>query len=199
MIKNLSLFVICTVLMCFSNLFSENIDEYVSRKIKENLSSPCMDKTMNCFTEIGSNEVASLVLLGMYSLGDERLKESAKLSTVSIAGATLTCALIKFTVNRERPCGSSGRFNSSFPSGHATGAFAFTYVMGKRYPKIAIPLYLTASTIAFSRVYNEKHYLSDVVAGSILGLAAGWVVMKNEKTILKIGMKNGQTILKIEF
>jgi undecaprenyl-diphosphatase len=58
--------------------------------------------------------------------------------------------------------------------------------MSKRHPKAAIPLYLTASTIAFSRVYLGRHYVSDVIAGSILGIAAGWLVMKNENSLLKV-------------
>ncbi|TES93151.1 MAG: phosphatase PAP2 family protein [Candidatus Cloacimonadota bacterium] len=184
--KKISIIVLIISLFCYANLSPENIDEYVSRRIREDLYSPCMDKTMQSITEIGSYKVSSLILLSMYTLGNENLKESTKLSTFSIVGATLTCALIKFSVNRKRPCGSSPRINSSFPAGHATGAFAFSYVIGKRHPKTSIPLYLTATTVAFSRVYLGRHYLSDVIAGSILGITAGWLVMKNEQTILKI-------------
>jgi undecaprenyl-diphosphatase len=185
MIRKALTFTFLIISLCTFTLYGENFDEYISRRIREDLSSPCMDKVMNGFTEIGSNEAASLILLSMYTLGDDNMQDAAKLSTFSIAGATLTCALIKFTVNRERPCGSPNRLNSSFPSGHATGAFAFSYVIGKRYPKAAIPLYLISSTVAISRVYNEKHYLSDVMAGAILGIVSGWVVMKNEQNILK--------------
>jgi len=172
--------------ICLSNLSSENLDEYISRRIREDLTSPTMDKTMDGFTKLGSSEVTPIILVGLYTLGDDKLQQTTKLSTYSIASGMLTCALIKLAVNRERPCGNTSRINSSFPSGHVTGAFAFTYVMVKKYPKTAIPLYLTASTIAFSRVYLGKHYLTDTIAGSILGIASGWLMMKNEKSLLKI-------------
>lgn len=166
-------------------LFAENLDHYISRRVREDLSSPCMDKVMTGFTGLGSKEVSLTLFVGLYTLGNDRLQESTKLSTFSVAGATLTCAILKYFVNRERPTGTTNRYNSSFPSGHATGAFAFSYVMSKRHPKASIPLYLTASTVAFSRVYLGRHYVSDVIAGSLLGIAAGWIVMKNEDTLLK--------------
>jgi undecaprenyl-diphosphatase len=167
-------------------LQAENIDHYVSRRIREDLSSPCMDKVMTGFSSIGSNRVALGVVAGLYTLGDERLQESTKLATFSVGGAAVTCVVLKYIVNRERPTGTTNRYNTSFPSSHAAGAFAFSYVMGSRYPRTAIPLYLTASTICFSRVYLGRHYVSDVVAGSILGIIAGWIVMKNEDSLLKV-------------
>lgn len=174
------------ILLLTTHLDAENIDHYISRRIREDLSSPCMDKVMTTFSNIGSNRGSLGILVSLYALGDERLQESTKLSTFSIAGGTATCVILKYIINRERPTGTTSRYNSSFPSGHATGAFAFSYVMGKRHPQAAIPLYLTASTIAISRVYLGRHYVSDVIAGSILGIAVGWIVIKNEETLLKV-------------
>jgi len=168
------------------NLSSENLDEKLSRQIRENLASPFMDKTMDGFTKLGSSEVTPIILMGLYTFGNEKLQQTTKLSTYSIASGMLTCVLIKFVVDRERPCGNTSRVNSSFPSGHSTGAFAFAYVFSKKYHKVAIPLYLTAATIALSRVYLEKHYLTDVIAGAVLGVTAGYFVTRNEQTILSI-------------
>ncbi len=182
----LSLYLLALLILLTPHLKAENIDHYISRRIREDFSSPNMDKVMNGFSDIGSNRVSLGVLVGLYTLGDERLQESTKLSTFSVAGATVACMVLKYMVNRERPTGTTNRYNTSFPSSHATGAFAFSYVMSKRHPKVAIPLYLTASTICFSRVYLGRHYVSDVIAGSILGIAAGWIVMKHEETLLKV-------------
>jgi hypothetical protein len=180
------LYSLAFLVICIPQLSAENLDYYISRRIREDLSSPCMDKVMNGFTGLGSGEVSLGILVGCYTFGDERLQESVKLSTFSVAGATATCAIIKYIVNRERPTGTTTRFNSSFPSGHATGAFAFSYVMSTRYPKTSIPLYLTSSAIAFSRVYLGRHYVGDVIAGTILGIAAGWLVMRHEDSLLKV-------------
>lgn len=58
----------------------------------------------------------------------------------------------------------------SFPSGHAAGAFLMATVFRHFYPAFTIPLYLIASIIGLSRVYNGMHYPSDVMAGSFLGI-----------------------------
>jgi len=181
-------FFLVFILLHFNSfsLFAENIDESLSRQIRENFKSPFMDKTMEGFSELGSYEVTSLILIGMYTVGNNKLRNTTKLSTFSIIGAVSVCSLLKWVVNRERPCGNTSRFNSSFPSGHATGAFAFSYIVAKQYPKLTIPLYLTATTIAFSRVYLGKHYITDVLAGGALGTASGWIVMKNNNTLLRI-------------
>ena len=65
---------------------------------------------------------------------------------------------------------------SSLPSGHATVAFAFAAAADKSTPpsqvKTAI-LYSIASITAVSRVYHDKHWLSDVIMGGTLGYLIG--------------------------
>ena len=76
---------------------------------------------------------------------------------------------LKFTVLRERPDGSN---QQSFPSGHAAGGFAAASVLARHYGwKAAVPAYLGASYIAASRVHDNRHYLSDVIFGSAMGIA----------------------------
>ncbi|MBI5887162.1 MAG: phosphatase PAP2 family protein [Deltaproteobacteria bacterium] len=70
---------------------------------------------------------------------------------------------------------ASGRFNS-IPSGHTTVSFAVAYALGRNYPRLRIPLYAAAALVAASRVYLGSHFPSDVVAGAILGLTAGWLI-----------------------
>jgi membrane-associated phospholipid phosphatase len=59
----------------------------------------------------------------------------------------------------------------SFPSGHATSAFALflclALLSSNRYVKLAC--FLLACLTAFSRVYLSQHFLIDIVAGSIIG------------------------------
>jgi undecaprenyl-diphosphatase len=59
----------------------------------------------------------------------------------------------------------------SFPSGHATVAFACATLLALAVPRLRWPLYALAALIAFSRVYVGVHYPGDVIAGAVLGIA----------------------------
>ena len=61
----------------------------------------------------------------------------------------------------------------SFPSGHATTAFAAAAVVGALYPRLRIPVYGLAALVGLSRVYLGVHYTLDVLAGAALGIALG--------------------------
>ena len=69
---------------------------------------------------------------------------------------------------------------TSFPSGHAMGAFALCAILAflipyKRLPALA--LFLLALSVAVSRVYLVQHFFKDVYAGSILGLVLAMVFL----------------------
>ena len=90
--------------------------------------------------------------------------------------------LIKHVVKRIRPCHSLDddeqiinrpRFYS-FPSGHTTASFAMVGVAILRCRPITfVPMILLAGLISFSRIYLRVHYLTDVIAGVILGTTCG--------------------------
>ena len=61
----------------------------------------------------------------------------------------------------------------SFPSGHTMTAFAIALVVSYFYPTLEWPLYFLAVSIALSRVVLGMHFLSDVLAGAVLGSALG--------------------------
>ena len=87
--------------------------------------------------------------------------------------AQSTTYAIKFAVNRTRPDGSA----RSFPSGHTSVAFASATVMQRHFGwKVGIPAYAVASYVAASRLETNRHYLSDVAFGAVLGIVAGRTV-----------------------
>ncbi|MFL5973159.1 MAG: phosphatase PAP2 family protein [Gaiellaceae bacterium] len=63
--------------------------------------------------------------------------------------------------------------STSFPSGHAATAFAAATAVGMLHPRFRIPLLALAGTVALSRVYLGVHFWSDVLVGSLLGVAIG--------------------------
>ena len=90
--------------------------------------------------------------------------------------------IIKHIVKRVRPCHTLDddeqlidrpRFYS-FQSGHTTASFAMVGVALMRCKVITfMPILMLAMLIAFSRIYLRVHYLTDVIAGMILGLTCG--------------------------
>lgn len=74
----------------------------------------------------------------------------------------------------------------SFPSGHATTAFAGAVIVSRIFPKGAPYFYFLAFLIAFSRIYLGVHYPLDVLTGIILGLVIGFMVIKLTKPSKKI-------------
>ncbi len=65
----------------------------------------------------------------------------------------------------------------TFPSGHTSSSFAFASVMDHEYgPVVGWPLYALSSFVAWTRLEDREHYLSDVVMGSVLGLVVGHTV-----------------------
>ena len=70
---------------------------------------------------------------------------------------------------------------NSFPSGHTTTAFMGAELVRAEYGNAAgIPAYVVATGIAFMRMYNERHWLNDVIAGAGCGIfaaqAARWLL-----------------------
>jgi undecaprenyl-diphosphatase len=60
--------------------------------------------------------------------------------------------------------------SGSFPSGHASAAFACATVLAWTLPRLAVPAFLLAAAIAWSRVYVGVHWPLDVLGGAVLGV-----------------------------
>jgi membrane-associated phospholipid phosphatase len=101
----------------------------------------------------------------------------AALGAVGAAGLLVT--VLKELFDRARPPAAGVDAvgvipaSASFPSGHATTAFAAAVAVGLFYPRLRRPLLALAAVVALSRVYLGVHYASDVVAGSLLGVLLG--------------------------
>ncbi|KKS47973.1 hypothetical protein A3J20_00900 [Candidatus Gottesmanbacteria bacterium RIFCSPLOWO2_02_FULL_42_29] len=66
----------------------------------------------------------------------------------------------------------------SFPSGHAALAFTGAYIMSQARKRWSWLFYVLAFLVAVSRLYLGKHYPSDIIAGSLLGLLIGIIAVK---------------------
>jgi undecaprenyl-diphosphatase len=99
---------------------------------------------------------------------------------VEFVGLSLLAPLvlaIKFTIRRRRPEGEWGSIYRntdphSFPSGHAARSFMIAVVATALAPTwLAIVLWIWAPLVALARVAMGVHYVSDIVAGAILGVS----------------------------
>ena len=102
---------------------------------------------------------------------------------LSIIGQAVIVLAIKFTIRRRRPQGEwGGMYRStdphSFPSGHAARAILIgVLAIGLGPGWLAILLGVWAPLVALARVAMGLHYLSDIVAGAVLGAIAGGIVL----------------------
>jgi len=107
----------------------------------------------------------------------------ADLIQAQLLAEVLTMGL-KEATNRTRPDGTA----RSFPSGHATVAFASATVLQRHFGwKVGIPAYAVASYVAASRVQMQRHYLSDVAFGAALGIVAGRTIPMGQSHALTVG------------
>lgn len=113
--------------------------------------------------------------------GGDRGTQQAVRSVDSVVTSSLISEVLKKTVREQRPDGSG---HSSFPSGHATAAFAAATMQSEYHPWQA-PLWLTAaSLIAASRVKLHRHYIHDVIAGGVLGAGTAELQLHSCKGLL---------------
>ena len=124
---------------------------------------------------------AGLALL--WWLGNAFWRPWALTVLLSIIGLAVIVLAIKFTIRRRRPEGEwGGMYRStaphSFPSGHAARAILIGMLaIGLGPVWLAIFLCIWAPLVALARVAMGLHYLSDVVAGALLGAIAAGIVL----------------------
>ena len=108
-----------------------------------------------------------------------RSRTWGEMLTADGIGALGTAAIVlsvKQGVHRMRPDGSTA---NSFPSGHTATAFLgaelFNLEYGADYPLLARLQYIFATSVAFGRMANNRHWYSDVLWGGLIGVSMAHV------------------------
>lgn len=149
---------------------------------------------------------------GMYSIGlladAPQLRRTGRLLLEAYLTGGLAVTITKFIVGRARPYNDLGNGDirwfqaqddyQSLPSGHTAVAFATATVLSGVIDRwwAYIPLYTGASAVGITRIYKDKHWLSDVILGATIGTYSGLSVLAADKRSAG-NAKSSQT--KLEF
>ncbi len=166
-------------------------------QINHNLHNSFFDLIMPAISTAGQGGLLWIALgLVLIIFGKADTGRTALLMlTALLIGFVAGDEVIKQIIQRPRPFEEIAAANLlvappgsfSFPSGHATAAFACALVLARKIPPLTWPVLILAGTMAFSRVYVGVHYPLDVLAGSVLGIACAVLVLKLENVIIRAG------------
>ena len=159
------------------------------RSVVNRNRSPFLDDVMDAVEPLGT--IANYrILAGLYVAGVAadvpKLRQMAVGAVASslVAGILVT-PTIQTVTGRSRPRMNQPvyTFNAfsgghSFPSGHVTQAFAVASVIALESDNtlVDVAAYGTAGMVAASRMYTGAHFISDVTAGALIGIAVGRAV-----------------------
>src|SRR5690554_3025750 len=130
--------------------------------------------------------------VGRFVLKDPKLQTAAWQSIQALVVSAITTEGLKHLMGRARPFTGEDPFTfspfpgsndsyKSLPSGHASLAFAVFTPFAENYSRW---LYAIPISVAFGRVYQNKHWFSDVVVGSSIGFISGWLFTHNKNVQL---------------
>ncbi|WP_289292597.1 MULTISPECIES: phosphatase PAP2 family protein [Bacteroides] len=121
------------------------------------------------------------------------------ITTTSYAAMGIMVNAVKWAVDEQRPDGTA--FNS-FPSGHTATVFMGAELVRMEYkdssPLYGIGAYTIACGVAFLRLYNERHWCNDVLAGAGIGILSariGYWLLPFEKKLFGLDKKKSRVNL----
>lgn len=185
----------CALLVGGLMFFDKDVDRAAQKQ-----RSPFTDRLAGVTAALGDQygfHVSGALLIAGVLFNHENMRESGRDAIEAGVLAYVLDTLVKRAVGRERPSESNGRTvfvpgsrHDSFPSGHATEAFAVASVISARSKSWIIPViaYSAATIVAIDRVNTRDHFASDVLAGAFLGSAVGHFIVnrhgEKEKGVL---------------
>ena len=185
-------FVIPTLMIAygFTTLKSDGLVD-LNEEIKEDSWAENPHKRLHIDNYLQFVPAAAVYGLNIAGIkGKNNFKDRSFLYLMSNLFLNVSVSSLKRITHVQRPDGTS---YESFPSGHTAEAFASAEFLRQEYkdvsPWYGIAGYITATATAVLRIYNNKHWLSDVVTGAGIGIAstklAYWIYPKIKKKLFK--------------
>ncbi|MBF9068867.1 phosphatase PAP2 family protein [Streptacidiphilus fuscans] len=146
--------------------------------------TPTLDTGLRRLSRAADNSKISLTIAALLALRPGRGRRAALTGVAAVGLASASANLVgKELVRRPRPDRAAAEVvadrqvpmpaSASFPSGHTASAVAFAFAVSAGLPAAAVPLFLLATAVGYSRVHTGVHYPGDVAAGALLGTACG--------------------------
>ena len=179
-------------LLSFNSQIKAEVTEDIDEKI-----------TIDDFSQYAP--AASVYALNAFGVkGKNNMRDRSVLFVTSYAIMATTVLGLKSIVHEERPDGSS---NKSFPSGHTATAFAGAEFLWQEYKDksiwYGIAGYAVATGTGLFRIYNNRHWLTDVAAGAGIGIMstkiAYWMNPYITKKLFKSSSENKSTSMIMPF
>ena len=171
------------------------LDEPIYEAVQRN-KSRFTDKVSGATSSLGQQYAwyfSGALLAGGLALRQPGLRDTGRDALEALVLSGLIADVLKPILGRERPYQANGEtvfhaFNQhfqSYPSGHATTAFALASVVAMRADGWIIPslAYATAFTVALDRINDTKHYASDVFTGAAIGVVTGRFIVNRHREL----------------
>ncbi|HDD05013.1 MAG TPA: phosphatase PAP2 family protein [Candidatus Aenigmarchaeota archaeon] len=158
------------------------MDEYLSFLVYSLFRNPLLDVLSGVLDVVFSFEFLFSFFLVTLAINKER---RTYLVFLALLVNGLVVASMKLLIARPRPFYGSWESSYSFPSGHASNAFLLATFYSQLFPKRKKSSYLIASLVAFSRVYLGTHYLTDVLAGALIGYVVAIIFITKNRHFFK--------------
>ena len=155
-----------------------NIDKAIVDFIHFSLKNNILDYIIPKITNLGELGLIWIIISIILLISKRYRKIGFTCILALLLSLLFTDLSIKQLVQRQRPIIRYPIENSiiaiptsySFPSGHTSSSFAAAWVLYRQMDKYKLTFLVLAGLIAFSRMYLYVHYLSDVIAGVLVGI-----------------------------
>jgi len=154
-----------------------SVDNYILYVIRKYIKNKYLDKLMPFTTRLGNLGLIWIIMALVLMLDKPYRAIGSSVILTLIIGTALGEGVVKHIVRRVRPCKYKNYnlliatpITYSFPSGHALSSFAVAEVLSMSFHQYKFIFMGLAFLIAFSRLYLDVHYPTDVIAGIIIGI-----------------------------
>ena len=161
-----------------------DLDRDIFNYVHGDMNNKFLDKAAPLVQLMGDPKGYLSVCVLLCAFGNDKMYDTGKMASAGFVESGLLAFALKETIRRARPLNKNEE--DSFPSGHSTFSFTLATIVSHQYPRLRVPLYLTAIGTGFSRIYLGKHYPSDVLAGAVLGTLIGIQIIHFRKPILSM-------------